>query len=612
MSHEIRTPMNAIIGLTHLAQRHAREPTQQTHLHKIGEAAQHLLGILNDILDFSKIEAGRLQLEEGDFALAQVLHHLTTLTEDKARAQGLMLREEIDPALSGTLHGDPLRLGQILLNFVGNALKFTEHGSITLRAKVLEDTSTAWLVRFEVEDTGIGVAPAEQARLFHAFEQADGSITRRYGGSGLGLAINRRLAHLMGGQVGLESRVGEGSLFWFTARFGKCAESALPRLPGETAATASVAAEATLMAQYAGTRILLAEDNPINQEVALGLLQGLGFEVDLAENGAEAVAMARRVEYALILMDMQMPVLGGLEATQAIRRLPQHQNTPILAMTANAFDEDRRTCLEAGMSDHVGKPVQPEVLFSLLLQWLRQTGAGATAESPAPSTHSDLRERLCHLDGLDVDAGLQPVRGQFATYLRLLDAFVTNHRDDLHALRRQLRAGDRVAACRQVHTLKGLSATLGARKVQTLAAALEATLREPAADAVIEPQVLALDIELHTLMAELARLLPRHEAPAPVAVEWPRVLTVLTQLTTLLAEDDTEANRVFRDAAPLLMAALGEPAREIGRLIAAFDYASALAWLREILATWPEISDDPETDPRRETDDFQRPIRSSR
>ena len=192
MSHEIRTPMNAIIGLTHLAQRHAQEPTQQAHLHKIGEAAQHLLGILNDILDFSKIEAGRLQLDECDFELAQVLHHLTTLTEDKARAQGLMLRDEIDPALSGILHGDPLRLGQILLNFVGNALKFTERGSITLRAKVLEETSTAWLIRFEVEDTGIGIAPAEQIRLFCPFEQADGSITRRYGGSGLGLAITRQ------------------------------------------------------------------------------------------------------------------------------------------------------------------------------------------------------------------------------------------------------------------------------------------------------------------------------------------------------------------------------------------------------------------------------------
>jgi signal transduction histidine kinase/CheY-like chemotaxis protein len=594
MSHEIRTPMNAIIGLTHLAQRHAQEPTQQAHLHKIGEAAQHLLGILNDILDFSKIEAGRLQLDECDFELAQVLHHLTTLTEDKARAQGLMLRDEIDPALSGILHGDPLRLGQILLNFVGNALKFTERGSITLRANVLEETSTAWLIRFEVEDTGIGIAPAEQIRLFCPFEQADGSITRRYGGSGLGLAITRQLAHLMGGQVGLESRVGEGSLFWCTAPFGKGAGSALPRLPGETA---TVAAETTLMAHYAGTRVLLAEDNPINQEVALGLLQGLGFEVDLAENGAEAVAMARQVEYALISMDMQMPVLGGLEATQAIRRLPQHQDTPILAMTANAFDEDRRTCLDAGMNDHVGKPVQPEALFARLLHWLRKTSARTASEPPAISTHRDLRARLCHVDGLDVEAGLQPVRGQFTTYLRLLDAFVTNHRDDLHTLHCQLRAGDRVAACRQVHTLKGVCGTLGARRVQTLAATLEATLREPAAEAVIESQVLALDIELRTLLTALGMVLPRHETPAPVAVEWPRVRAVLIQLTTLLAEDNTEANRVFRDTAPLLMAALGEPAREIGRLIEAFDYASALTRLRETLATRTEVGDDQENQP---------------
>jgi CheY-like chemotaxis protein len=263
------------------------------------------------------------------------------------------------------LTGDPLRLGQILLNLAGNAVKFTEQGVITLRARLVEDSPSDVLLRIEVEDTGIGIGPEDQKRLFTAFEQADGSMTRKYGGTGLGLAISKRLAQMMGGAVGVASTEGQGSTFWFTVRLGKATDavSPAPTFMGDTA-------EAQIKSRYAGTRVLLAEDEPINQEVSRGLLEDVGLAVDLAEDGAEAVSMAKQTPYALILMDMQMPNLNGVEATRAIRALPGYAQTPILAMTANAFDEDRQVCLDAGMNDHIGKPVDPERLFETLLKWL--------------------------------------------------------------------------------------------------------------------------------------------------------------------------------------------------------------------------------------------------
>jgi hypothetical protein len=368
MSHELRTPLNAIMGMTGLALRQARQPAVRERLAKIDQASQHLLAVINDILDISKIEAERLVLERTDFRLGAVLENLVGLIEHQVAAKHLALRLDLPPGLAElALGGDPLRLGQILLNLAGNAIKFTERGAIDLSVRAIGEDEDGYLLRWEVRDTGIGIAPQDRARLFDAFEQADGSMTRKYGGTGLGLAISKRLVHLMGGEIGVDSEPGQGSTFWFTTRLGK-ARGTVAAAPAATAGTA----ETRVAAAHAGTRILLAEDEPINREVARLLLAEAGLQVDLAEDGTAAVALARDHRYALILMDMQMPQINGIDATRAIRAHPRNAATPILAMTANAFEEDRQACLAAGMNDHIAKPINPQRLFETLLHWLEQ------------------------------------------------------------------------------------------------------------------------------------------------------------------------------------------------------------------------------------------------
>ncbi|MBT9520245.1 MAG: PAS domain S-box protein [Dechloromonas sp.] len=507
MSHEIRTPMNAIIGLTHLAEHHTQDAEQLGRLNKVADAARHLLAIINQILDISKIEAGKLELAPVDFLLSRVLDNTAELVLDRLQSRGLQYTQEIDPALPPVLRGDPLRIGQVLLNYLGNAVKFTEKGSISVSVNLVMAEADNLLVRFAVTDTGIGIPAEQQGRLFKAFEQADNSPTRRFGGTGLGLAIAHRLAHLMGGDAGVTSTLGQGSTFWFTARLQvgtSATDISTPRLSVNEA-------EQVISSEYAHARILLVEDNAINQEVALELLRGVGLQADLAVNGEKAVKMASETAYDLILMDIQMPVMDGLTATRLIRQSPAGRRVPILAMTANAFGEDRQRCLEAGMNDHVAKPVNPGSLYVTLIKWLTpaviETNASQAPAPAAPASSDAAQKTIAALEkvpGLDSAYGLQAMRGKLPSYLRLLGIFLDTHGHDDEKIVAALNSGDLTQAGHIAHSLKGVSGTLGLKGIYEAALALNEALRESAEPPEIARLVATLGERVEETMGALS------------------------------------------------------------------------------------------------------------
>ena len=369
MSHELRTPMNGIMGMLNLARRRMADLKGLEQIDKARGSADRLLAVLNDVLDLSKIEAERMELENVVLRIGGVLDNIIGVLGHRAAEKGLFLETDLPEALARLpLTGDPLRLEQILLNLAGNAVKFTERGGVKLRIRMLAEAPDSVQIRFEIIDSGIGIHPGAQSRLFSAFEQADNSMTRKYGGTGLGLAISKRLVQLMGGEIGVESAPDNGSRFWFTATFAKAGAGA-----DEIAPVVDPDEENTvtrLRRDYPGIRILLTEDEPINREVVCIQLEDVGLKVDLAEDGQQALERCRQNRYDLILMDMQLPNLNGVDATRAIRAGSLNVDTPILALTANAFEEDRQACIQAGMNDHVAKPVDPERLYATLLSWL--------------------------------------------------------------------------------------------------------------------------------------------------------------------------------------------------------------------------------------------------
>jgi len=382
-SHELRTPMNGIMGTLALAIRRTAQPEINDYLIKADRASKQLLGIINDVLDISRIESDRLTLASVRFTLEEIVTHVHDALDSTALLKGVTLRTEVSGALAerGYL-GDPTRMTQILMNLVGNALKFTTEGHVLVRIVDLPDPSGAIRLRFEVTDTGIGIRPRDQARIFEQFEQVDSSHTRKFGGTGLGLALCKRLSEAMGGRIGVDSEFGRGSTFWFEVLTELIDE---PEDARQSAAP--VDAEQALRTQHAGATVLLVEDEPFNQEIIAEMLGEADLHVQLASDGEEAVQMAMAGAFDIILMDLNMPNMSGIDATYVIRRIPAHVRTPIIALTANAFVEDRDACLHAGMNDHIGKPVTPEVLFASLLRWL---GRRPTADA----AHSDRSESL--------------------------------------------------------------------------------------------------------------------------------------------------------------------------------------------------------------------------
>ncbi len=514
MSHEIRTPMNAIIGFTRTLRRNIHDPADADRLGKIDQSAKHLLALINDILDISKIESGKMSIDPEDFRLVNLLSNVTSQVTPLVAKNGLDLRIDVAPDVPDRLFGDAMRLSQCLINYVNNAAKFTRNGSVTIRVRRQlrqpDPADGTILIRFEVEDTGIGMEPEVLDRLFSAFVQADVSTTRRFGGTGLGLAITRQLAELMGGSVGVDSTPGAGSLFWFTAvlRPGegdadgtRSTFVSTPSYVGPNRrsrdAEAVAPAEARLSELYAHAKILVAEDVPLNREVLQDMLDELGLTADMATDGLAAVEMASATIYDLILMDMQMPVMDGLEATASIRELPGYASVPIVALTANAFQEDRQRCLDAGMNDFLSKPLHPDLLTAALWKWLdrRKARPAQAAQADAAPVDPHLARLHSCLSGMaDIDltrAPSYPARPDRC--IRYLQEYAATFHDCADRLRRLIAVSGREEAGRLLHSLRGASAQVGVVGIQALAADLEALIRSGVGDEAI--QALAGELE---------------------------------------------------------------------------------------------------------------------
>ena len=465
MSHEIRTPMNSILGMTHLALRAGNGTSSRNHLKKIQVSGEHLLDIIDDLLNFSKIDAGKIRLEVLDFELGRIKERVLNLVAEKAARKKLALTFDVEQDIPNNLRGDALRLVQVLVNFADNAIKFTDKGQVIIRARKLDEDATGCRVRFEVQDAGIGMSATDIAKVFQPFQQADTSITRLYGGTGLGLAISKQLVEMMdGGEVGVESTPGQGSTFWFSVRLGKGTESHAV----EEAEQAAVARKVPTV--LSGARILVAENHPLNQEVVTEFLESAGATVCIAENGREALDLLQQEYFDCVLMDLQMPVLDGYEATRLIRANPALAGIPVIAMTANVSDEDRARCLDAGMDDFISKPFKPGTFYAIVAKLLKRSpqqplAFGAPAEDEVMfAGNPDIIDFsvLAELIG-----GNKPKMGDFAR------KFVASARQDMAEVDAALARKDWAALGKLGHHLKSPAGMAGAMGFADLCHTLE-------------------------------------------------------------------------------------------------------------------------------------------
>jgi two-component system, sensor histidine kinase and response regulator len=593
MSHEIRTPMNAIIGLTHLLSHSNTTAEQAAKLKKIDGAATHLLSIINEILDLSKIESGHIELSKDRFRLDAVLQEVAGLLAPSVEAKGLTL--DIQPFKDGqiSLLGDPGRLRQCLLNLGNNAVKFTEAGSVTVRVSVAQEEGVpadAVKLRFEVEDTGVGIEPEALGRLFQAFEQADNSISKKYGGTGLGLTITRHLARMMGGDAGVSSELGRGSTFWFT-----CVINTDPHVDQPLKDPDWGTFHNQVGNEFDGRRVLVAEDNEVNMEVLMDMLSEVGIVALQASNGQQCLHLLEHEKVDLIFMDMHMPVMDGLEATRKIRARFKREELPIVAITANVFEAERAACLEAGMNDFLSKPVTPKVLHVSLERWLpksagspsAQAQSAATPVPPAPPPEVREMADLLAIPGLDVKGALSILGNRLPFYRHLLDVFFRNHVQIPSQLRQAVQREDWEALHSTAHSLQSVLKQIGASTLGHQARTIESDAKSAQTAGLVE-RTEALADGVQTLLDELEHLsrqkteVPRGTTP----VDLSRTDRVMDRLQKALSLGRADATVMVREEFALLVAVLGEPVAEsLLKLAQDFDFEPAL----ELLASSPRI-----------------------